>query len=93
MLKASLAPAVRAFCFFGLMGAAITGLTVGAQLQGATDQSSTSVAQARGERDQGADLRFAAVDHADRAQSTAKRAIASPSQQALAGGPITHVVR
>jgi hypothetical protein len=93
MLKASLAPAVRALFFFGFMGAAVTGLTIGAQLQAPTDQSSTSVAQARGERDPAADLRFAAVDRADRAQSTAKRAIASPSQQALAGGPVTHVVR
>lgn len=93
MPKASLAPAVRALLFFGFMGAAVTGLTIGAQLQIPSDQSSTSVAMARGERDKAADLRFAAVDSADRTRSTAKRAIASPSQQALASGPITHVVR
>jgi len=93
MLNASLAPAIRALCFFGFMGAAVAGLTIGAQLQSATDRSSTSVALAKGERGQAADQRFAAADHADRAQSTTKRAIASPSQQALADGPVTHVVR
>lgn len=93
MPKASLAPAARALFFFGFMGAAVTGLTLGAQLQAPTDQSSTTVALAKGERDQAADLRFAAVDRSDRAQSTAKRAIASPSQQAMAGGLVTHIVR
>lgn len=93
MLKNSLAPAARAFLFFGVMGAAVTGLTLGAQLQVPSDQSSTTVAQAKGERDTGADLRFAAADRADRAQSTAKRAIASPSQQAMADGPRTRILR
>lgn len=93
MLKASLAPAARAFLFFGFMGAAVAGLTIGAQLQAPSDQSSTSVALARGERDQAADLRFAAADTADRTRSTTQRAIASPSQQALAGGPLTHFLR
>lgn len=93
MLKNSLAPAARAFVFFGVMGAAVTGLTLGAQWQTPTDQSSTSIAQARGERDPAADLRFAAVDRTDRSQSTAKRAIASPSQQAMADGPRTRILR
>lgn len=93
MLKASLAPVIRALVFFGFMGGAVTGLTIGAQLQSPTDQSSTSIALARGEPDQAADRRFAAADSADRTRSTTQRAIASPSQQALAGGPITHIVR
>lgn len=93
MLNNSLAPAARAFLFFGVMGAAVMGLTLGAQWQMPTDQSSTTIAQAKGERDLGADLRFAAVDHTDRAQSTAKRAIASPSQQAMADGPATRILR
>jgi hypothetical protein len=49
MPKSSLAPAMRAIVFFGLMGAAIAGLTLGAGLQTPTDQSSTTVALARGE--------------------------------------------
>ncbi|CAH1661395.1 conserved hypothetical protein [Hyphomicrobiales bacterium] len=93
MLQNSLAPAARALLFFGVMGAAVSGLTLGAQWQMPTDQSSTTVAQARGERDLGADLRFAAVDHADRAQSTAKRASASPSQHAMADSPIARILR
>lgn len=93
MLTSSLAPAARGLLFFGVMGAAVAGLTFGAQWQIPTDQSSTSVAMAKGERNLSADLRFAAVDHGDRAQSTAKRAIASPSQQAMADGPAFRVIR
>ncbi len=93
MLKASLAPAARALFFFGFMGAAVTGLTVGARLQAPSDQSSTTVAMTKVERNQAADLRFAAVDSADRTRSTAKRALASPSQQALADAPVTHILR
>lgn len=93
MLKASLAPAARAFLFFGVMGAAVTGLTLGAQFQIATDESSTTVALAKGEREPRSDLRFAAVDHGDRTQSTTKRAIASPSQHAMAEGPSKLILR
>ena len=95
MPKSSLAPAMRAIVFFGLMGTAVTGLTLGAGLQMPEDQSSTSVALAKGASERGyADsLQVAAVDHADRSRSTAKRAIASPSQQAMAGGPVTQIVR
>ena len=95
MQKSSLAPAMRAVVFFGLMGTAVTGMTLGAGLQTPDDQSSTTVALAKGASERGyADgLQIAAVDHADRSRSTAKRAIASPSQQAMAGGPITHIVR
>ncbi|MCO5090332.1 hypothetical protein [Bosea sp. (in: a-proteobacteria)] len=49
MPKSSLAPALRAIVFFGLMGAAVSCLTLGAGLQMPTDTSSTSVALARGE--------------------------------------------
>ena len=95
MPKSSLAPAMRAIVFFGLMGTAVTGLTLGAGLQMPEDQSSTTVALAKGASERGyADsLQVAAVDQADRSRSTAKRAIASPSQQAMAGGPVTHIVR
>ncbi len=93
MLKPSFAPAVRAVVFFGLMGAAVTGLTFGAGLQIEADQSSTTVALAKGERGHAETVQFAAVDRSDRSRSTAKRAIASPSQQAMADGPVTHIVR
>jgi hypothetical protein len=52
MPKSSLAPAMRATVFFGLMGAAIAGLTLGAKLQIQTDQSSTTIELARGEGEQ-----------------------------------------
>ena len=93
MLNAGLAPAIRALLFFGFMGAAVGGLTLGARFQALTDQSSTSVALARGERDPAADFRVAAVDRSDRSQSAAKRAIPSPSQQAMAENPARHVLR
>ncbi|WP_082617662.1 hypothetical protein [Bosea sp. Root670] len=93
MPKSSLAPAMRAIVFFGLMGTAVSGLTLGAGLQTPDDQSSTSIALARGERGYADSLQLAAVDRADRSRSAAKRAIASPSQQAMAGGPVTHIVR
>ncbi|MGX1744127.1 hypothetical protein ACWIEX_21465 [Bosea sp. NPDC055353] len=93
MPKSSLAPAMRAIVFFGLMGTAVSGLTLGARLQTPDDQSSTTIALARGERGYTDSLQLAAVDRADRSRSAAKRAIASPSQQAMAGGPVTHIVR
>ena len=93
MPKSSLAPAMRAIVFFGLMGTAVTGMTLGAGLQMPDDQSSTTIALARGERGYTDSLQLAAVDRADRSRSAAKRAIASPSQQAMAGGPVTHIVR
>jgi hypothetical protein len=93
MLKPSLAPAVRAIVFFGLMGTAVTGLTLGAGLQMPADQSSTSVALAKGEHGYSDSLRLASVDRSDRSRSAAKRAIASPSQQAMADGLRTHIVR
>lgn len=93
MPKSSLAPAMRAIVFFGLMGTAVTGLTLGAGLQVPDDQSSTTVALEKGAVERGYNTQIAAVDHSDRARSTAKRAIASPSQQAMAAGPVTHIVR
>jgi len=92
MLNDSLAPIRRAFLFFGFMGLAVTGLTFGAGLQGATDQSSTSVAQAKLERNLPPDSHFAAVDPADKAVSSARRAIAG-SQQAMLDRPARSVMR
>ena len=95
MPKPSLAPAMRAIVFFGLIGTAVAALTLGAGLQMPTDQSSTTIAVARGASERGSigSLQLAAVDRADRSRSAAKRAIASPSQQAMADGPVTHIVR
>lgn len=95
MPKSSLAPAMRAIVFFGLMGTAISALTLGAGFQMPADQSSTTVAVAKGASERGyADsLQLAAVDRTDRSRSAAKRAIASPSQQAMADGPVTHILR
>lgn len=93
MLNAGLAPTIRALLFFGFMGAAIGGLTLGARFQALTDQSSTSVALARSLGDPATDFRVAAVDRSDRSQSTAKRAIPSPSQQAMAENPTRRILR
>jgi len=95
MPKSSLAPAMRAIVFFGLMGTAVSALTLGAGFQMPADQSSTTVAVAKGASERGyADsLQLAAVDRTDRSRSAAKRAIASPSQQAMADGPVTHILR
>ena len=77
MPKSSLAPAMRAIVFFGLMGTAVSGLTLGARLQMPDDQSSTTIALARGERGYTDSLQLAAVDRADRSRSAAKRATGS----------------
>ncbi|KQU54920.1 hypothetical protein ASG72_04760 [Bosea sp. Leaf344] len=82
MLNDSLAPIKRGLAFFGVMGAAVAALTFGADLQIPTDQSSTTVAQAKLERKVPTDVRFAAVDPAQRSVGATKRAIAGP-QQAL----------
>ncbi|MGX5735456.1 hypothetical protein [Bosea thiooxidans] len=92
MPRSNLAPAARAFLFFGFMGTAIAGLTLGADLQAPGDQSSTTVALAKGARDATADLRFAAAP-VDRAQITARHAVASPSQQAMAAAIGAGVLR
>ena len=83
MPRSSLAPAARAFLFFGFMGTAIAGLTLGAELQAPGDQSSTTVALAKGAQDVSAGLRFAAAP-IERTQVTAQHGVASPSQQAMA---------
>lgn len=93
MLNTGLAPAIRALIFFGFMAGAIGCLTVGGRFQTPEDQSSTSVALARGERDPATDFRVAAVDRSDRSQSAAKRAIPSPSQQAMAEGSTRRILR
>lgn len=91
MPKSSFAPAMRAIVFFGFMGTAVSAMTLGAGLQVPADQSSTTVALAKSSHPDS--LQLAAVDRADRSRSAAKRAIASPSQQAMAEGPVTHIVR
>ncbi len=93
MLNDSLAPAKRALFFFGCMAAVVTGLTFGAGLQVPTDQSSTTVAMARGERSQPDKTRLAAVDRADRSESAAKRGIPAPSQQAMADSGKVRILR
>jgi len=92
MPRSSLAPAARALLFFGFMGTAIAGLTFGADLQAPGDQSSATVALAKGARDVNADLRFAAAP-VDRTQGTAQHAVASPSQQAMAAAIGAGVLR
>jgi len=92
MPRSSFAPAARAALFFGFMGTAIAGLTLGADLQAPGDQSSTTVALAKGARDETADLRFAAAP-IDRTQLAARRAVASPSQQAMAAAIGAGVLR
>lgn len=82
MLNDSLAPIKRGLAFFGIMGAAVAALTFGADLQIPTDQSSTTVAQAKLERKAPTDVRFAAVDPRQRAVGATKRAIAGPQQAA-----------
>ena len=84
MLNDSFAPIKRASLFFGLMGVAIATLTLGAGFQDAGDQSSATVAQAKIERHEPTDPRFAAVNPAQRQASPAKRAIATSQQAMLA---------
>lgn len=82
MLNDSFAPIKRASLFFGVMGIAIATLTLGAGLQLPSDESSTTVAQAKADRNEPTDLRFAAVNPSQQQASPAKRAIAT-SQQAM----------
>ena len=82
MLNDSFAPIKRAILFFGLMGFVVSILTFGAGFQQPDDQSSMSVAQAKAQRQDTLDTRFAAVDPSARQVSPAKRAIAT-TQQAL----------
>lgn len=92
MLNDSLAPAKRAFFFFGCMAAVVTGLSFGAGLQMPTDQSSTTVAASRN-HPQPNEARFAAVDRADRSESAARRSIPAPSKQAMADGVRALILR
>lgn len=89
MLSDSLAPAKRAFVFFGCMAAVVAGLTFGAALQMPTDQSSTTVAQIRGGAQSG-EPRFAAAERADRGEAAMRRGIPAASKQAMAepGRPV-----
>ncbi len=93
MLNNSLAPIKRGLAFFGVMGAAVAALTFGADLQIPTDQSSTTVAQAKLERKVPADVRFAAVDPAQRNVGVTKRAIAGPQQAANFTGTSSYIMR
>lgn len=91
MLTNSLAPIKRACLFFGFMGIAVATLTVGAGLQAPGDQSSTSVEQAKIERNIPTDAQFAAVNPGQRAATSVKRAIPSSQQARLAAGTDTVV--
>lgn len=93
MLNNSLAPIKRGMIFFGFMGAAIATLTIGADLQIPTDQSSATVAQAKLERKAPTDVRFAAVDPGQNVVGTTKRAIAGPQQAANFSTPRATVLR
>ncbi|MDR6872502.1 hypothetical protein J2Y55_003518 [Bosea sp. BE125] len=87
MLNDSLAPIKRAGLFFGFMGVAVASLTFGADWQRPDDQSSSTVAQAKIERHEPADIRFASVNSGQKVVDRTKRAIAT-SQQAMAeSGP------
>jgi hypothetical protein len=88
MLTNSLAPIKRAGLFFGFMGVAVAALTIGAGLQAPTDQSSTTVAQTKIERNLAPDARFAAVDPGQKAVDASKRAIPYSQQAQLAGSDI-----
>ena len=84
MLNDSLAPIKRASLFFGFMGLAVATMTVGAEFQNSPDQSSASVAQAKVQRQEPTDVRFASVNPAQRQVDTAKRAIQTSQQAMLA---------
>lgn len=92
MLNNSLAPIRRASLFFGCMGLAVATLTFGAGLQMPSDQSSTTVEQARMERHVPTDTRLAAIDPSQRQASPAKRAIAT-SQHAYLERPSSSILR
>lgn len=92
MLTNSLAPIKRAMLFFGFMGASVATLTFGAALQTPTDLSSASVAQAKIERHLPTDTQLASVNPAERAASSARRAIGT-SQQARLTAPTAVFVR
>lgn len=93
MLNHSFAPAKRALIFFGCMGAVVGGLTLGSSFQLPTDQSSTTVAMARGADPVPAGAQYAAVNRSERTESAAKRAIPSPSQQAMVEKSRTTILR
>ena len=84
MLTNSLAPIKRACLFFGFMGIAVATLTFGAGFQTPADQSSTTVVQAKIERNIPTDTQFAAVNSGERAVTSVKRAIPSSQQARLA---------
>ncbi len=83
MLTNSLAPIKRAALFFGFMGIAVATLTLGAGLQVPADQSSTTVEQAKIERNIPTDAQFAAVNPGQRTVTSVKRAIPSSQQARL----------
>lgn len=75
------APIKRAALFFGCMGLAVAGMAAGSGLQAVRDQSSTSIAAARGHAT-AQDSRVAAATVVDRSREAAVRAMAGASQQA-----------
>lgn len=84
MSNDSLAPIGRAFAFFGIMGAVVATLTFGAGIQGAADESSATVAQARLRQNLPAGAEFAAVDPGQKVTDRTKRAIATSQEARLA---------
>ncbi len=84
MLTNSLAPIKRACLFFGFMGIAVATLTFGADFQAPADKSSSTVEQAKIERNIPTDTQFAAVNSAERAVTSVKRAIPNSQQARLA---------
>jgi len=87
MLNDSLAPIKRAGLFFGFMGVAVASLTMGADWQRPDDQSSSTVAQAKIQRHEPTDIRFAAVNPGQKVVDRTKRAIATSQQAMLESGP------
>lgn len=82
MLNNSFAPIRRAGLFFGFMGAAVMALTLGSGFQETNPDSSSAVAQAKIERQEPTDTRFAAVNPSQRSVGVTKRAIGG-TQQAM----------
>jgi hypothetical protein len=92
MLNDSLAPIKRAGLFFGFIGVAVASLTVGADWQRPDDRSSSTVAQAKIQRHEPTDIRFASVDSGQKVVDRTKRAIAT-SQQAMAESDQRVIIR
>lgn len=87
-----LAPIKRATVFFGIMAAVVGTLTFGAGIQGAADQSSATVAEAKLRQNIPADSEFAAAQRDEKIAMPVRRAV-SASQEARLAAPGGNVVR